>query len=292
MTQGTEFTVICCRPDPADPAGPVVNGRGGPADPAGPVVNGRGGPADPEGPAGGQPAGPSGGQPARPSVKSAVREDDRASRTALSAVMDACAGNPRHWVGRRPGKEIDRLLSGEPHARLLVVGDDADLAAVVLRLLRKERLGLIELAFASPRRRTPVTDLWDLPRGAAAVELARSGEVDLVPLVRDDVGGVLVGAGYLGPVAGTVYVDEHRVLRGAAQMIKVEPDRDKGLAVTVSRRRFAGIGRRPKTTLGRAVQIGTAPTTVVRDGIPYPRPMDRWTFYKHTEPLRLVRGLI
>jgi len=220
------------------------------------------------------------------------REDDRASRTALSDVVQACAGSPLHWVGRRPGKEIDPLLTGDPDSRVLVVGDDADLAAVVLRLLRKERLGRIELAYASPRRRTPVTDLWDLPRGIAAVTLAGSGEVDLVPLVRDDVGGVLVGAGYLGPVNGTVYVDEHRALRGTAKMIKVEADRDKGLAVTISRRRFVGVGRRPKTTLGRAVQIGTFPTTVVRDGIPYSRPMDRWTFYKHTEPLRLVRGLV
>jgi len=29
---------------------------------------------------------------------------------------------------------------------------------------------------------------------------------------------------------------------------------------------------------------------VLRDGIAYDRPMDRWTFYKHTEPLRLLRG--
>jgi len=251
VTQATGFAVICCRPDPADPAPSGAQDRDGRA-----------------------------------------AADDRASRGALSEVLDGCAGRPLHWVGRRPGKEIDPLLTGEPHTRVLVVGDDADLAAVVLRLLRTERLGLIELAYASPRRRTPVTDLWDLPRGTAAVTLARSGEVDLVPLVRDDVGGVLVGAGYLGPVVGTVYVDEHRVLRGAAKMIKVEPDRDKGLAVTISRRRFVGVGRRPRTTLGRAVQIGTAPTTVVRDGIPYPRPMDRWTFYKHTEPLRLVRGLV
>jgi len=270
VTQGTGFAVICCRPDPADPADPAAtelaqDRAGRPAAPGGVLGDGAG---------------------------SGRRDDDRATRTALSEVIQACAGSPLHWVGRRPGKEIDPLLSGEPHSRLLVVGDDADLAAVVLRLLRKEQLRRIELAYLSPRRRTPVTDLWDLPRGSAAVALARSGEVDLVPLVRDDVGGVLVGAGYLGPVNGTVYVDEHRVLRGAAKMIKVEPDRDKGLAVTIGRRRVVGVGRRPKTTLGRAVQIGTFPTTVVRDGIPYPRPMDRWTFYKHTEPLRLVRGLV
>jgi hypothetical protein len=204
----------------------------------------------------------------------------------ISAIIDACAPHDVTFVGRRPGKPIDALLAG----RVLVIGDDADLAAVVLRLLRRDLLGSVEIAYASPRR-TPVTDLWDLPLGLEAVCMATDGEVDPVPLVRDDVGGVLIGVGYLGPVNGTVYVDERRVLRGLAQRLRVEPDREKGLAVTVTHRRFAAIGRRPKTTLGRAVQIGTTATTVVRDGISFPRPMERWTFYKHTEPLRLVRGV-
>ena len=50
-------------------------------------------------------------------------------------------------VGRRPGKAIDGLLTG----RMLVVGDDADLAAVALRLLRKDLLGAVEVAFAARR---------------------------------------------------------------------------------------------------------------------------------------------
>ncbi len=205
---------------------------------------------------------------------------------AISTIVAATAPNRVHFVGRRPGKSIDGLLTG----RILVVGDDADLAAVVLRLLRRDRLGEVEIVFAASAR-TPVTDLWGLPLGVRAVELAANGEVDLVPLVRDDVGGVLVGVGYLGPVDGTVYVDEHRVLRGAAHRLRVEPDREKGLAVTVIQRRFAGLGKAQRITRGRAVQIGSTPTTVVRDGISYDRPMDRWTFYKHTEPLRLVRGV-
>jgi hypothetical protein len=212
--------------------------------------------------------------------------DTTKAAAAIAGLIDACAPAEVQFVGRRPGKQIDPLLTG----RVLVIGDDADLAAVVLRLLRKELLGSVEIAYASPRR-TPVTDLWDLPLGIESVYLAAAGEVDPVPLVRDDVGGVLVGVGYLGPVNGTVYVDERRVLRGSAQRLRVEPDREKGLAVTVTHRRFAAIGRRPKTTLGRAVQIGTTATTVVSDGIGYPRPMERWTFYKHTEPLRLVRGV-
>ncbi len=201
-------------------------------------------------------------------------------------MVRSCAPDPVQFVGRRPGKAIDGLLSG----RVVVIGDDADLAAVAQRLLRRSLLAAVEVAYAAVRR-SPATDLWSLPFGEAAIALARTSEVDLVPLVRDDVGGVLIAAGYLGPLNGTVYVDEHRVLRGAAQRLRVEPDREKGLAVTITRRRVMGVGRRPRTTLGRAVQIGTMPTTVVRDGIPYPRPMDRWTFYKHTEPLRLVRGM-
>jgi hypothetical protein len=31
---------------------------------------------------------------------------------------------------------------------------------------------------------------------------------------------------------------------------------------------------------------------VISDGRPFERKMDRWTFYRHTEPLRLVRGVL
>ena len=78
------------------------------------------------------------------------------------------------------------------------------------------------------------------------------------------------------------------MLSGAAERITVRPDRAKGLAVTVTQRRWAGLHNRSLTTLGRAVQIGTTPTTVVSDGVSYPRPMDRWTFYLHTAPLLVV----
>ena len=103
-------------------------------------------------------------------------------------------------------------------------------------------------------------------------------------------GGVLVGAGELGPVTdGTIYVDDRRVLRGPAELIRVVPDAAKGLTVTVVQRRVAGVfGPRPRTTAGRAVQMGMAPTTVRSDGREYPRAMDRWTFYKHTASLQLV----
>ena len=211
--------------------------------------------------------------------------DRSKTSAAVAGILDACVDHSVEFVGSRPGKSIDRLLDG----RVLVVGDDADLAAVALRLLRRELLGSVEVAYASPGR-TAVTDLWGLQTGADAARLALTGSVEPVPLVRDDVGGVLVGVASMGPLTGTVYVDEHRVLQGSAHELRVRPDLEKGLAVTVTDRRFAGLGRRSQTTNGRAVQIGCAATIVVRDGVAYPRPMDRWTFYKHTEPLRLVRS--
>lgn len=258
MTRPSAFTVLCCRPDPLHAASTSVSRDGG-------------------------------NQETITAPRSAEIPGEPTMDADIARIVEAARSSPVHFVGRRPGKTIDPLLTG----RVLVVGDDSDLASVVLRLLRRDLLGSVEVAFAYPGRRSPFGQLWDLPSGASAVKLASHGEVDLVPLVRDDVGGVLVGVGYLGPVNGTVYVDEHRVLRGPARRLQVVPHREKGLEVTVTTRRgFAGFGGRPRITNGRAVQIGTVPTTVVRDGVPYARPMDRWTFYKHTEPLRLVRGLV
>ncbi len=82
-----------------------------------------------------------------------------------------------------------------------------------------------------------VSDLWSLPLGAAGLDLALGGDPDLVPLVRDDVGGVLVGLGTVTPVTGTVYVDETRALSGSAAYVMVEPDGERGLAVTLIFRR-------------------------------------------------------
>lgn len=206
----------------------------------------------------------------------------------VGMILAACGTLPIHVVGRRPGKVIDSLLRG----RVLVVGDDADLNAVVLRLLRKELLGSVEVAFAAAAP-TAVTDMYGLPTGAEAVRAARLAEVDRVPLVRNDAGGVLVGAARLGPVTGTFYVDEERIPGGTARSIEVVPGARKGLAVTVVKKRFLGFGRLPVTYEGRAVEFGILPnsgTVISFDGIVHPREVQQWVFYAHTEPWRLVRG--
>lgn len=216
-------------------------------------------------------------------------DDGALAATDIGPILAACAGEDIHLVGRRPGREIDPLLSG----RVLVIGDDADLNAVVLRLLRKDLLGAVAVGYATPQR-TAFTELYALPTGAEAVTAARLAEIDLVPLVRSDTGGVLVGAAQLAPITGTFYVDEQRIPGGSARVIQVEPDARAGVAVTVVRRRFAGFGPRPRTYFGRAVEFGILPgsdTAIIYDGIRHPRATNRWVFYRHTAPLRLIRGM-
>ena len=203
-------------------------------------------------------------------------------------------------VPARPGRQdVDSLLDRIGGRRLVVTGTDADLAAVVLRLLRTERLDDVPVGFvpASTVAASAAAEVFGLPaRPEQALRLALHGDIDPVPLIRDDAGGVLVGRGVLRRLRGVVYCDEERVLRGAAPRLEVSPDPDAGrdtsvggLLVRVWNGRLfrRGIGE----SSGRAVQIGCVANQPVSDGIEHERPVRRWTWYRHTVNLRLVRGL-
>jgi hypothetical protein len=202
----------------------------------------------------------------------------------MGAVVLAC-GVPAARVDWRevpaiPGRaDVDPLLAGAPD-RVVVIGTDAALAAVVSRLLRAERLDL-PVGFV-PTARSAVARLWRLP--ADPLELALTGEPAPVPLIRDDSGGVLVGRGTVRPVHGEAYCDDRLALRGRARLIEVTPDPAGGVTGRVLRR-----GRRAQVFHGRAFQIGCHPATVTHDGVVHPRPVPRWTWYRHTEELRAVR---
>ncbi|GGP80499.1 hypothetical protein [Saccharothrix coeruleofusca] len=196
-------------------------------------------------------------------------------------------------VPPRPGKaEVDPVLTDVGDGRLVVVGTDADLNAVVLRLLRTDRLADVPVGYVPVEPRSEVARLWGLPTDPGrAFDLARSGEADRVPLVRDDVGGVLVGLGSLGPVRGVGYCDDTVVLRGQAGRLEVTPDPDGGLGLVVRVIQKRLLRRKVEVTAGRAFQLGCLPVEVTSDGHAHPRPMGKWTWYRHTEDLRLVRGL-
>ena len=171
--------------------------------------------------------------------------------------------------------------------RLVICGTDADLAAVLLRLLRTEALATVPVGYVPVSVSSEVARLWGLPTSpSAAAEVAVSGATDRVPLVRDDAGGVLVGLGVVRPLDGVAYCDAEVVLRGRASRLEVLPDRALGLMVRVVRRGLPG--RRVRCAAGRAVQLGCQPTDVWRDGVAH-RTTDRWTWYRHTEDWRLAR---
>jgi hypothetical protein len=203
----------------------------------------------------------------------------------LGALVLGCgiAEGRADWrsVPAVPGKsDLDPLLAAEPE-RVVVVGTDAALAAVVLRLLRTQRLG-VAVGFVPASRGSVAARLWGLP--GHALELALTGAARPVPLVRDDSGGVLVGRGTIGPVDGEAYCDDQLALRGRARLIEVSPDPDGGVVGRV----HSGLLRRTREYRGRALQVGCQPTTVSCDGVEQPRPVRRWTWYRHTEDLRAV----
>ena len=198
--------------------------------------------------------------------------------------LASASGAVVHEIPATPGKnDVDPLLKADDMDRVVVHGTDADLAAVVLRLMRTERVDELMVGFVPlDRKQSHVAQLWELP--VDGVDLALTGSDRALPLVRDDNGGVLVGLGVVAPARGTVYCDDDVALRGDATRIEVTPG-PAGVSVRVVRGRL----RRPATFEGRAVQFGVDETQPVRDGVEYPRPVTRWTWYRHTEDLRAIR---
>jgi hypothetical protein len=155
--------------------------------------------------------------------------------------------------------------------RVVVVGSDADLAAVLTRLLRADRLD-VEVGHV----RRP----WQARR-------ARTGEAQRVPLIRDETGTVIVGAAYWLPpgedastIHGEAVTDDTLLFDGEVTGVRIEPTSTMpGLRASVLSSRM-----RPKRwATGRAAQLGTDAALVVRDGVPSPRPVRRSTFYRHTQ---------
>lgn len=179
-------------------------------------------------------------------------------------------------------RTVDRSAAGEvideavrDARRVVVLGSDADLAAVLTRLIRTERLDveIAHLAGSAPGRLTA--------RRAVRAAARR------VPLIRDDTGTALVGSALWLPPDGAVavhgegVVDDTVLFDGDVAGVRIEPTADlPGLRAAVLG------GRRPhgfrNWVHGRAAQLGTTGARVVRDGAPGAREVRRSTFYRHT----------
>ncbi len=170
--------------------------------------------------------------------------------------------------------DVDAVVGAR---RLIVLGTNADLAVVLARLLRADRL---DVEVAVSRRR------WSARR-------ARSAGATRVPLIRDENGAVLVCAGYWLPpdetaqrLAGEAVVDDTQLFDGEVTGVRIEPTPDPpGLRASV----LTGRMRPRRWVTGRAAQLGTTGALVVRDGVAAARPVRRSTFYRNTQGWLRVR---
>lgn len=189
---------------------------------------------------------------------------------------------PRPLRGFPVLEAVDTAIG--PHRRLVVLGVDADLAAVLTRLLRAGRLD-VEVAYV-PRRRTRATRIYRLPVGRRAARRAKRGSARRVTLVRDETGSVVVGRARWLPAEGRLLhgeavVDDAVLFDGDVAAVDIEPTLAvPGLRARAGNRRWAA---------GRAAQLGSTGVTVVRDGVPAPRPARRSTFYRNVEGWLAVR---
>lgn len=219
-----------------------------------------------------------------------MTQEDRATAVLLFA-QGLAYGPLRGMHTHRVAGESDIDAAIGPYRRLVVVGADADLAAVLTRLLRAERLD-VEVAYV-PRRRTRATRIYHLPTGRRAARRARHGLARRATLIRDETGAVIVGrARWVPPddervIHGEAVVDDTTLFDGDAAAVFVEPT----LAMPGLRAALKGRGKGAwrRWVTGRAAQLGSTGAVVLRDGVPASRPGRRSAFYRNIEGWLLVR---
>jgi hypothetical protein len=142
-------------------------------------------------------------------------------------------------------------------------------------------------------RTAQVPVAWEPAGDKDSMGLARdlgigTGEPRDLTLVRDDHGGVLLHHGRI-EAAGDgrralsrriglqAHHDDIKVADGEVTRIDVRPDWNAvdTIGVTVMTQPL----RPTQRTSGRALQVASDPARIVRDGVPYPRPVHRWTWY-------------
>jgi hypothetical protein len=163
---------------------------------------------------------------------------------------------------------------------VVVRGAVPALAAVLTQLPKADRTALVPVA-------------WEPAGDKSSLALARdigvgTGEPRDLCLVRDDHGGVLLHHGRI-EAAGDgrrslsrrlglqAHHDDIKVADGEITRIDVRPDWQAvdTIGVTVMMQPL----RPTRHTSGRALQAASDPARIVRDGVPYPRPVTRWTWY-------------
>lgn len=164
---------------------------------------------------------------------------------------------------------------------VVVRGPVPALAGALTALLKAGRTADVPVSWE------PTDD--DDARGLARDLGLGTGAERELSLVLDDHGGVLLHRGRIEPpsedsrrVLGRrlglqAHHDATKVADGMVTRIDVRPD---WAAVDSMRVLVTVLPLRPvRRSTGRALQVASDPARIIRDGVPYPRPVTRWTWY-------------
>ena len=180
---------------------------------------------------------------------------------------------------RAPSRE-DVGAAGEADA-VVVRGPVPALAGVLAALHRAERAASVPVSWE------PGED--DDSHGLARDLGIGSGIERELSLVLDDHGGVLLHRGRIQPVTDEprhvlgrrlglqAHHDALKVADGLVTRVDCRPDWTAADRVKVF---VTVVPLRPvRRSTGRALQVASDPAQVIRDGVPYPRPVTRWTWF-------------
>ncbi|MCF6509563.1 hypothetical protein E9549_19500 [Blastococcus sp. MG754426] len=164
--------------------------------------------------------------------------------------------------------------------RLLVRGPVAGLSGALAALFKAGRTAEVPVA-------------WEPAADKSSTALARAlgigtGAPRELGLVRDDHGGVLLHHGRIEASGDgrrslsrrlglQAYHDDIKVADGEITRIDVRPDWTAVDTITVTV--MTQPLRPTRQTSGRALQVASDPARIVRDGVPFVRPVHRWTWY-------------
>ena len=108
--------------------------------------------------------------------------------------------------------------------RIIVVGNDAALSAVLTRMMRADYLwaevGYVPASSGGAALASTAAQNWNIPTDVdAAMALALEGAVRPVPLIRNDTGLAVAGSATVsswdnGPMTGEIIVDDTTIARG------------------------------------------------------------------------------
>lgn len=203
--------------------------------------------------------------------------------------------------------------------RVVVVGSDAALSAVLTRLMRADTMW-VEVGFVPTDDGSPTANYWGIAHLSAEEQFdcAVSGQVRPLPLIRDDAATAVAGRASVSDwenreLTAEIIVDDavlarhqsgRRIPRTGVFGARLQPLVDApGLAgfvldtpvMPVRRGLFGrfeneyGSIAEGSRLVGRALQAGGESLRVMVDGVSRKRPVERVTFYRHLRDAQVVR---